>query len=251
MTQVCKHNIVIITFTTMLFLTSIVSIFGPQTTLAQQSTDNIFCSRLSSISSRLNSQIDQKITSINNTRADKEKKLNEIFSKRDQDISDTQAKWDSNRQEHYTKLLEKSQTDSQKQAINAFKSSVEVSIAERRQSVDKVVDTYYDNVIGIISVRNNSIDVAIADYKSSVATALAKAQASCDAGNDSETVRKELKSDIEGARNEIQSIAFGESSIVATTKAVQLAGQSTISRVIEHFNYTMQQAQTTLKESIK
>lgn len=235
----------------MLFLTFIVSIFSPQITLAQQGTDDIFCNQLSSISSRLNSQIDQKITSINNTRVAKKEELNEIFSKRDKDISSIQAKWDSNRQEHYTKLLEKSQTDTQQQAINVFKTSVEMAIAERRSSVDKAVDTYNDDVIGIISERNSNIDLAISAYKNYVSTSLVKAQSSCDAGNNGTAVRKELKSDLQNARNIIQSITFGESSIVSTTKTAQHVRQSTISKMIEEFNSAIQKAQTTLKESIK
>ncbi len=181
------------------------NILLPGILLAENGKDakDNFCSRLS----EFHSKVDQKITNLDTKL---EEKINQILTRlgvrwnnRDTRLTEKKEKWDTNRNEHYAKLIERAKTEEQKQAVNKFIEKIEVAVAVRRTAVNAAIQTFRQGLEQARTTRQSSIRTAVSVFKNSVNSAFEKAESDCKKGVDKTAISKELKTSLKNARDKL------------------------------------------------
>lgn len=210
-----------------------------------------FCTQLDATKSRLNSLVSQYESKLNALRADKSTKIATQFALRDSERAANRLRWDNERNTQYERLYSKATSDIQKQAIDQFKSTIEVAVNKRRAAVDSAVSTYRSTVQADMSTNQGSINSLAGIYKSAVVTAENKAQASCNIGTDPSVVRESFKSDLQVARTNLKTGKNGSEKINVEISALIKTRKEAIESAISDFKITLDQARETLNLALK
>lgn len=175
------------------------------TATATEKNQTAFCNQLTTISDRITGRMTEKESRINNRQDIRLTNLADKRGERIQKRTENRAYWDSIRAAKYTVLEAKAKTDEQKQAVVAFKDTIETAIKTRRDTIDAAIAQFKKDLDSLIATRQSSVDQAVARYKNSVNTAIAKAQSDCSSATVPSTVRTELKNSLLAARTTLQS----------------------------------------------
>jgi len=200
-------------------------------------------------------------TRINTDLEDKRNNLSERLRERDGDLSTRRTDWDAKRteartiadekrQEHYTKLLQQAVSETQKAAIEQFKSTVETAVVARRTSQDTAREEYRKGVDMVTSERKTELTDASTDFKQSVEAALAKAKSSCENGTPLDTVKATLKADLELARVELKNAGESAPDVSESIKALVEKRKNTLEGAKATFAAALEKAKADLKEAL-
>jgi hypothetical protein len=160
-----------------------------------------FCERISTFSQTIDQRISSHDLKLEEKRTDILNKIADARKERDTKFNETIQKWDKNRDEHFAKMLGKAVNDQQKQAILAFKETVQTAILNRRTAIRAAIETFRDGVSATVLTRKTAVNGADTTYKNALQTALTKAQDDCKNGVSPATVRTNLKNDIQAAKD--------------------------------------------------
>lgn len=220
------------------------------TAKSTQLSEANFCAQLSTISTRLNSQVDKKIDNIGTIQDSKTARLTQVFDERNSKLAQSRAKWDENRNQHYQKLYDNAKNDDQKKAIDQFRATVEAAVVKRRTVIDQSISTYRDNIAGSLSSRQGSLEGVINGYKSDLSAAQARAQSSCSSGTSSSVVRQTFRSDLQTARTNLQNGKQGIEKIGTEISEATKVRQAAIDQAVNTFKTTLQNAKEDLKAAL-
>jgi len=159
------------------------------------------CELFLSVSAKIGQQVASYTNKLKDKRDEIATKLKERQTERVANKTEVRAKWDANRADHFAKLQELAQTDAQKQVILKFKQTVSAAIAAHRAAIDAANRTFEDAVKQANLSRKTSLDSAVTTFKNAVKAVYEKAQADCAAGTDTKTVRTNLKTALQSARD--------------------------------------------------
>jgi chromosome segregation ATPase len=165
-----------------------------------RSGDTRFCSSLDSIETKI---IDTLSDRLDTAKARYTTHLDTLATKRDAALaqletkrSEVDVKWEQT----LTQLKAKAKTDAQTAAIAEYEAAVESLVEARRASVDVAVDTFVAGVSDLRSTIGTDYSAMLATHKAEMEAAFDEAQAACDAGTASATVREQLRANLSTIR---------------------------------------------------
>ena len=257
MTLVNLHQIMKAVFKKIIISASIVpmvaSLILPFVVFAQRiQNDNIkrdtaFCSKISDTLTNIENRINERETKIKERRETRQSNIDERREKRDDRLAEFRQKRDENRSEYFQKLMEKAQTDAQKQAVVQFQTDINNAIIARKTAIDKAISDFRQGVNNAISSRKTSVDSLISTYKNSIKEAFNKAQIDCDNGVATSEIRttlrtslKELREKFENDRKNLDKINDSLDSLIAAKRAA-------FEKAISDFKTAVQTAKEKLK----
>lgn len=207
---------------------------------------NTFCNRFLELSSKLQERIENRELKIQ----EKAKERLNIQTRRiqqDEAMEEKRSEWDQNRSEHFAKLEEKAGTDSQKQALVAFKQAVEAAVLARRTAMDSAIDKFRNSLDKIISSRKSEVDDAVKAYKNAITTMLEKAQSDCESLVSPQAVRTALRQGMETAKKGFTDNKQEIEKIKDEADAARLEFKAAKEKAISDFNSAMEKARQDLK----
>ena len=183
--------------------------FVPMLVLAENTTTPLktekgFCARITTLSTKIVTQItnsEDKQERVHNEKEDKFiRKTGEVDIKRAQNRADI----DGNRAKRWDKMLDKANTDAEKAAVTAYKTAIQDAATARRTAVDLAVETYRTGATASMTARDTAVKTAMEAFKVSVNSALTAAQSSCASGTTNQTVSSAFNKSVNDARKTLR-----------------------------------------------
>jgi hypothetical protein len=217
------------------------------TTRAQQN----FCSRLPGLATQTQDATAQRIAHLEEQKAKQFNRIADNRERKDDRLLHNRSEWDSNRTEHYDKLLARATTTAQKEAIAKFQSTVEKLVKERRDAMDKAHTTFRTGVDTITTSRKTSVERAITTFKNTSDAALSQAKTDCDVGNNPRVIREAYRTSTEAARKKMQDDRRAIEKTRASIEPLIEARRAAVEKALATFKAGIEQARTELKAAFK
>jgi len=160
----------------------------------------VFCSKISSLSSKVNQLVSEKMNKLELRRGERDKKLGEKRTEINQKLQDSREKWDRNRAEQYAKLEEKADTDAKKQALLNFKSAIDGAVADRRAAINSAQDAFRTGIDQLLTSRGIKADQIVGEYRAEIEEVIKKVETECASGASSAGVIQDAKKVLKTAR---------------------------------------------------
>ncbi len=215
--------------------------------MLQQKIGETFCSRLGSANAAKETKMAELENRLSLKRSEQAGELEKRRLERENKLAEKISESDSKRLAGYEKLLEKATTDEQKAAVEQFKLTVETAVSTRRAAIDLAVDEFRAGLDSIIAERKTANDAALTRLKAAIKTAEGKAEADCGAGIDPATVRTQLRSSIEAARNVFKTERESMVKIGEQVKTLNTARKTAFDKAKADFKATVESAINELK----
>jgi len=231
-------------------LAAIISVF-PLAILAAQETpgkaQEAFCNRLTAAASRLEERISERYTKIEQKKSEKGTNFQTGRQARSDKLIAARDSWDSKRAEQIAKLEAKAQTDSQKQAVAAFKEAVSAAVSARRLAVDNAITAFRTGVDQLAEQRKIALETLTANYRSEVSAALQKAKTSCASGTAAVTVRETLITELKAARDKFNTGRQEVDKIGPAVEELAKTRNQAVAAAVESYKAAIEQARVDLK----
>lgn len=186
------------------------TIAGPLGVFAQTSTSTPsnngkdFCDRLGGISTNLEKRIANREDQFRKMKDNRLEKFLKSASSTAERLDGSRDHADENRKEHYAKLLERADTDAQKQAVEKFRAAMDAAIATRRAAIDAAIKTFQADVKSMLGSRKGGLEKAAADFRTGEQAAIKEAQDACKSGTNIKTVRQTLNRKLQGLQRDFE-----------------------------------------------
>lgn len=174
--------------------------FAEGTTTHETKTEKGFCTRISTVSTKIADQITTTEARQLKNQQDRANKITKKESDADAKRAEGRTTADGKRAGNWDKMATKATTDAQKAAVATYKQAIQDAVTARRTAVDTAVKTYRDGLTTAMTGHSTAIEAAMATFKTSVTTAVTKAQADCTAGVASKTVSASFNKAVADAR---------------------------------------------------
>ncbi|MSR76558.1 MAG: hypothetical protein EXS68_03125 [Candidatus Ryanbacteria bacterium] len=195
---------------------------GPLGAAAQNATSTPsgngkdFCGRLGTVSTNLEKRISNREEQFRRHKDNRLETFLKHASSTAERLDGTRDKWDENRKEQYTKLLERADTDAKKQAVEKFRAAMDGATAKRRAAIDAAIKTFQADVKGMLGSRKGGLEKAAADFRTGEQAAIKVAQDACKEGKNIKTTREtlnrklqSLQRNFEGDRRDANRLGVG------------------------------------------
>jgi len=193
---------------------------GPLGVAAQTTTSTPnskdFCDRLSGISTNIEKRIGSREEQFRRLKDNRLEKFLKHASSTAERLDGTRDKWDENRKEHYAKLLERADTDAEKQAVEKFRAAMDAAVAKRRAAIDAAINTFQTDVKNMLGSRKGGLEKAAADFRTREKVAIKEAQDACASGKQIKDIRQTfnkklqtLQRTFEGDRKDANRLGVG------------------------------------------
>ena len=159
------------------------------------------------------------------------------------------AKWDATRQQNFTSLNNKAVTAAQKQAVANFEQTVLAAVSTRRGAVTSARQLFRNSVASEATARLNGVDGVIAQFQTSVSSAVATAEANCSTESIS-TLRTTFQGSLRTARMTYQSNLAALPKLGPAVAASEKIKDNTIQTADNNFHNTVQAASNALKKAL-
>lgn len=231
------------------------SLVGLSTPVVAANTETIpqaplFCAAINNIGQKIQSDV-------SSAAATNSKSLlsTQNPSKRQTEITTTlsqkRTQWDADRAQQYEKMTDLATTDSQKQAIDIFKSSIETAVTVRRTSVDTAINTYFQSTSTALKIQDDQLAASKKNFVASVAIAINNAESDCKTGKNAEQIRSNLSSALANARNQLELTRKDLNNLENSLSTARKTEISSINSAVNSFNSSMSLARKTLIEQLK
>jgi len=241
------------TFAVLSFALVFVFFLSTQTVHAQERTPQItttnFCNQLKDVQTHIGNEIKQKQLKFEATRREQTKDWQRGISEKDSHIAQSRTRWDENRTLQFDALQAKAQTDQEKKAIQTFKISIDDAITRRRTAVDTALTTYRNSINSLLVSNQPDIDSAVSEYKDAINFAQARAETSCENGEESSQVRDSFRNDLQSAKTKLDSRGSGLGKF--KQRADTVTKQPNNFEANTEFRKTLLQAQSSLQSALK
>lgn len=203
------------------------------------------CTQVASLATKIQSQLVERQKKIEGKQNTNESELEARLQKRILELESKRKIWDAKRQENFAKLREKATTETQKQAVEQYITTVTQAIATRRTKNDLAISSFQQAVLGLKNETSSTVAQQSAGVAAKATAAVNEATAQCASGVDVTTIRADLKSKLEKIRSE------AKTQREATTAKSEVEALSKIRRTAiaannKEFSATVKTARQTL-----
>lgn len=235
-------------------LIAVLTIIAPQTVMAVDTTTTDasgICTKLSATKTKIVDRVNNRESALKTKTDARLKSITESRKKVDGTVATNQEQADTNRQEHFDKLLAAATTENQKAAVAEFQKAIEKAVSDRRAANKAARDTFRTGLDSVLSTQKSKVDAAKTVLLSSVDTAIAKAQASCDAGDKKPQIRETLKSELQTAMDTFKNSMGTVGDVSVQVKALVTARQKAFDAAKTAFQAAKDAAKEAFKAAIK
>lgn len=205
------------------------------------------CTKISSASGVLRGLLEKQKGDRGGKRESLIKNLTDRKQKIDEKLDSLRDNGDAKRNANYDKLLEKATTDTQKQAVETFKTTIEKAVTDRRAAVDTALKTFRDGIAGITQTREQGLEDALNKMKTAVDTAFSQAEADCNAEVEPTTIRTNLQNALKAAKTQFETDRKALEQTKTQLETLKKTRDENIKAALDTFKETTKQATTTLK----
>jgi hypothetical protein len=121
----------------------------------------------------------------------------------DSQIAEKRTAAAERRAQMYQNLLSKATTDEQKAAVAVFQTSIEKAVRDREAALDAARTAFHTGIDTARSSRKMDGSEALATFRATMQTALAKVKTECEEGADQNAIRTEYLNTLEVARKNL------------------------------------------------
>ncbi len=210
-----------------------------------------FCTQLPTLMTKVTTELTDRLSKLSTNRDEQSKKVTELWGGRDDNRGKDRAQADANRKAYYLKIEARATTDAQKQAVQAFETTVDAAVTARRNAVDAAIKTFRDSILSAVDTRHKSVDTAIEAFKAAIQPALEKAKADCDARIAARTVRLALQASLKTARTKLRADIQAIEKVNVERITLASERKATIDKAVADFKAALTKAETDLKAVLK
>ncbi|MEK7585701.1 MAG: hypothetical protein AAB477_00480 [Patescibacteria group bacterium] len=176
---------------------------------SQSGADGNFCGKIEDLRAKYAEQI-AKLQE-NSSRSDfgREDELIKKESDLNAKLSSSRADIDNKRIKNWDKILKKAKSVSERAAVEKYQGVVSNAVLERRESIDKAVETYRNGLVSTMNTHSKTINDSILGFKSSVNEALSKSKASCLTKVGSKNAKDDFNRMINDAKRKLENTSKG------------------------------------------
>lgn len=210
-----------------------------------------FCTRLTNVTQKNEERLADQLGKLDKSRGEREDKTDRRRAEVAVKVAENRSKGDENRAGRYTKMLGKTATDLQKQALVTFKATLDQTITARRTAFDGAQTTFKAAMDKVLSDRKTQIDAALTTYKTALKAAQDKATADCTANVDPKTVKTNLEAAVKTAKTQLQTSRQAATKVSDKVTALIATRKFTTNQAVSAFKTTMDAATAVLKAALK
>jgi len=213
--------------------------------------DRGFCARIDEVASRIDQQVTNRTTKLQTRRQEGINQLTRRRNVRNERAVENRVKREENRSEHYAKLETRATTDVQREAVAAFRATVETAITTRKTAVNAATQSFRQNMDELIAARQTAINTAVNAFQGSQIAAINQARTDCAAGVDARTAHETFRANIRSAQeqfnNERQAIEVRKDLI----EPIRVSQRQAIEDATTTFRATIEKARTDLQTAFQ
>ncbi|MEK7575561.1 MAG: hypothetical protein AAB491_00530 [Patescibacteria group bacterium] len=209
--------------------------------------DTAFCLKISDTLTNIENRTDEREAKIKERIGARQSNIDERREKRDDRLAEFRQKRDENRNEHFQKLMEKAQTDAQKQAVIQFQIDINNAITARKTAIDKAISDFRQSIDNAISSRKVSVDSLVSTYKNSIKEDFNKAKTDCDNGVATSEIRTTLRASLKGLREKFENDRKNLDKVNDSIDSLITAKKAAFEKAISDFKTAVQAAKEKLK----
>lgn len=210
--------------------------------------NRIFCTRIDNVKTQLESGIVERETAITKKRMATEKEETEKKATEEMAAMTRRTAWDTNFEKGFTQLSLRAKTQTQKTAIEKFRSVVERAIHDRRIATDKIINSFKTENARAAQVRKNDADKALALYKIATKAAGAKAKTDCaTVGVSVATARNTYNASMKAAKDKFEADKKAIEANVLSVKNLSEEKKAAIEKINADFKMKVEAALKELK----
>lgn len=206
-----------------------------------------FCDRFSALADDLNQKVEQQRNRIQTRQEERFTNWASRSSEVDANLDMARDNWDENREEQFTALENRAQTEEQKKAVSEFEATVRVAVETRRAAVDAAMNTFREQVKNSIQTRQGQADESVSVFDSARLAAIEKAKTACGNGSDPVKVRTTLRTELKAAQDKLQGDRQNITKVSANIEAEIQTRRQAVQKAGNEFRATMEQARIKLK----
>ncbi len=227
----------------------LISVLTPKVSYAAQKTEN-FCSALSAKSENLNLKIQTKQAEILTENDKKQLLLKNSREIRQADLDNLRALANQRLGTRLDGIEKTAKTKTQKQAVNNFKTLVDLAIQTRKTTIDSIVNSFQKGLDGTISSYQIEIQNALEDFKKALNAAETKAKTSCANKSNPETVKTNFNLQIKIATEAFNLRRKNLNSLDAKLQKLKDTRNAEVAKADEKFKTEVNQAAQKLKTEL-
>lgn len=209
-----------------------------------------FCAKAADIIKNVGDDTAGRFDKLNNDFTQRGSKISANFSDIDRKLAEKHAQSDTSRDQRFASLLEKAQTNAQKQAILTFQTEVNTAVANHRAALAAANTAYKQGVIAAVTQRQTQFKAAAATYRTAVTTALNRAKASCAAGTSPKVVRDRLRVALNAAKQNLEASRKSIESGRTNLEPLKAARKAAIDKANANFKTALKLALVKLKAAL-
>lgn len=180
-----------------------------------------------------------------------QKRRGERRDARDAKLSDARNSADERRGEWYVRLEERAKGDDQKDAVVAFKQTIEKAVEARREAIDAAITAFRKGVDGLLEKRATEMSAARVAFVSATEKALAQVEQDCQNGETTAAIRKEFKDELKSARETLKADRAKATKVGADVQTLTQTRQASLKKAFADFDATLSSARAELKTALE
>ncbi|MCL5666190.1 MAG: hypothetical protein M1383_00210 [Patescibacteria group bacterium] len=224
---------------------------GSASTTAPKTIQNTFCTRLANAGAATQNRLTEKYQQVTQARQNTKDALHNRREERDQNMEQAREQAASTTKAVMQQLLERAQTEAQKQAIVQFQQQVRTAAAARKAAVDAAMEAFRKGLDAEAANRETLLQNAASKYKTAVQTALNKAQSDCQAGQDTVTAKTALNNALRAAQAELQKTKQNLDNRGGKVRTLTQTRNQAVKKAADDFKAAMEQARIQLKAAFQ
>lgn len=236
----------------MLLIAAPASVFALSSTPSTTTTPKTspFCTELPTKATTITNQLNTLSGKLNDAWTKQNQDLTTDWQNVDQKVAADRLKWDAERQTDFTKLMARAKTSSEQQAVQVYENTVLQAVNTRRAAFDSARTTFRQNVQGAVSTRQSTVKSQLTAFEDSVNGALDKAKASCASDpSQGSTIRQTLVSDLKTARETFQNDRKSDVTVTSQVKQYATDRDNAFNAATSVFQTNVQAARQTLQKA--
>ena len=173
-----------------------------------------------------------------------------VLVNKDTKLAQLRSEADTKRSAHFDELAKKYTTESQKQALETYRTTILAAVQARRNAVDAIRQDFRTKLAQISNEHQNSLKDAENELLASVESAIATASDGCKSGADVSSIKAQFEQSILAAKTKFIEAKNNLSVNDSTVSALVAERDSALNQAYANFKATAEQARATLQAQL-
>lgn len=209
-----------------------------------------FCQRIDQAAPMLVNTLAQRTERLETRKESLTERLANHRKERDNARSEREEIQIDRKEALFDRLESMASTTEQQAAVRTFVEAVQSAITKRNTAIQSAVQTFRTGVDAALAERRADLATAVSAFQRDVNTAVEKAKTSCKGGGNSETVRKQLQTDINAARTKFQNARKEIDKMATARRTLAETRKQAVQNAVETFRKEVEAAGDALKAAV-